>query len=250
MTDIANIVMTMPVKDGDATEYTYRWAIEMEKVGRNLGYNVISIKSNNVTYDNVNKALEKYRPKVYIHTGHGCPTALNGQKECIVTRKYEIEELMRMDSSELDKIMSPVKISGCTNGICGLHDDICLPLCFKETNLHLLKDTIVVANACHSSSHLGRDVISYGAKSYMGYSDLLLFPVDTMKSQDMFGEIHTEFVKNILMGNSVGESYYKMMKMEDTYIRMYKSVKWVGLPLLFNHKHRELLGDHNATIYY
>lgn len=249
MVDIANILITMPVKNGDATEHTYRWAIQMEKVAKSLGYNVISIKSNNVTYDNVNKALEKYRPKVYIHVGHGCPSALNGQKECIVTRKYEIEELMRMDTSELDKIMNPVKISGCTKGVCGLHDEVCLPLCFKETNLHLLRDTIVVANACHSSSHLGRDAISYGAKCYMGYDQLLLFPVDTIKSQEMFGEIHVEFVKNILMGESVGEAYNKMMTKEDSLIRFYKPIKWIALPMLWNHKHRELLGNHNATIY-
>lgn len=249
MVDVATVVMTMPVKSGDATEHTYKWAIEMEKIAKDLGYRVISIKGNDVTYDKVTKALENYHPKVFIHTGHGCPTALNGQKDCIVTRKYEISELMSIEPEKLDLLLHPVKLSGCTKDICGLQDSVCLPLCFNETNLHLLKGSIIIANACHSSSMLGRCAIAYGATAYLGYDDLLLFPVDTMQSQNLFKEIHVELMKNILMGNTVGDANRKVRAMEDAYIRMYKQVKWVGLPLLWNHKHRELLGDNSATVY-
>jgi hypothetical protein len=247
---VATIVITMPVKSHDATEHTFLWAIEMEKIAKSFGYKVISLKGNDVTYDKVTTAIQKYSPRIFIHVGHGCAVSLNGNRECIVNRKYQIDELMNMDYDRLEKLMYPVKLgNSCGKEICELQDSVCLPLCFSPTNVHLLKDTIVLAVACHSSSQLGRCAVAYGATAYLGYNDLLLFPVDTMQSQDMFGDIHIQLMKNILMGNSVGEAYNKIMAMEDYYIRMYKSIKWVGLPLLFNHRHRELLGDVNATIY-
>ena len=246
---VATVLLTMPVKARDATEHTYKWALQMEKIAKDLGYKVVSIRGKKVTYKNVTNALETYHLDVFVHTGHGCPTALNGYDDCIVTRKYEVSELVGMAPEKLERLMNPVKLSGCTKEICGLNDEVCAPLCFNPTNINLLKNSIVLSNACHSSSYLGRCAIALGIKSFVGYDNLLLFPVDTMKTQVMFGQLHIELMKNILLGDSVGEAYNKMMEMEDSLIRYYKHIKWVGLPLLWNHKHRELLGDPNATIY-
>lgn len=246
---IATVLITMPRKVGDPTWYTYDWAQKMENVARSLKYNVITLKGDNVNYRNVNAAIERYHPRLYIHSGHGCPTHLTGQKECILTRKYTIEELMSMEPERLDRILNPVKLSGCGQSICNLTSNACAPLCFNETNIHLLEGSIIDAVSCHSAERLGKCAIKYGVETYVGYHDLLLFPVDGMRSQDIFGEIHLEFLKHLLMGDTVGEADDAMRRMEDTYIRWYKRTKWVALPLLWNHIHRDVLGNYNASIY-
>lgn len=246
---VATVLITMPRKVGDPTFYTSMWAHKMESVARSLGYNVITLKGDNVTYRNVTAAIEKYRPRLYIHSGHGCPSSLNGQNECIVTRKFSIDELLSMEPKKLDKLLDPIKLSGCGKSICELESNACSPLCLKDTNIHLLRGSIIYAIACHSTEQLGKCAIRYGVQSYVGYHDLLLFPVDGMKSQDMFGDMHIEFLRYLLSGYSVGEADRAMRKMEDTYIRLYRQTKWVALPLLWNTLHREVLGDRNAIIY-
>lgn len=245
----ATILMTIPRKAGDPTWYTSEWAQKMENLARSLGYNVVSIKGGNTTYKNVTTAIERLKPRLYIHAGHGCPTSLNGQNECIVTRKYSVDELMSMEPQQLDKLLNPVKLSGCGKSICQLENNLCSPICFKDTNIHLLKDSIIYAVACHTAESLGKCAVQYGVETYVGYRDLLLFPVDQMHSQDMFGEIHLEFLRYLLSGYNVGEANDAARRMEDSYIRLYKSIKWTALPLLWNHLHREVLGDSSARIY-
>lgn len=245
----ANILITIPRKQNDPVFYTSQWAEKAYKLAKSLGYNVIALRGDNVTYRNVTVALQRYHPKVYLHFGHGCSYHLNGQRQCIVTRKLGIDELLSMSPERLDKILNPVKLSGCNKDICQLQNDTCQPLCFNDTNINLLKDSIVYAVACHSAEGLGKCAIQYGVESYVGYRDLLLFPVDGMRSQDMFGEIHIEFLKHLLMGETVEEADGAMRIMEDTYIRLYKDTKWIALPLLWNHLHREILGNYNASMY-
>jgi hypothetical protein len=242
------ILITIPRKQNDPTTYTSVWGEEMVKIARSLGYSPIILRGDNVNYRNTNAAIEKYHPRLYVHTGHGCSYHLTGQRQCIVTRKLEIDELLSMNPEKLDRILNPIKLSGCGKNICQLQNDTCQPLCFNETNIHLLKDSIIYAVACHSAEGLGRCAIQYGVDAYVGYEDLLLFPVDNMRSQDMFGDIHLEFLKYLLSGYTVGEAEYAMRMMEDSYIRLYKPIKWIGLPLLWNHLHREVLGNKNATI--
>lgn len=250
MTKSATVLMTIPKKKNDATSYTASWAEEIYGIAKSLGYNVVVLRGNDTTYDKVTNAIETYKPRVFIHTGHGCGSALNGNNDCIVTRKYSIGELMKMDSAKLDKMFNPVKLgNSCGKDTCSLQGDICMPLCFNSTNINLLKNSIVIANACHSSSILGRCAIAYGVQSYVGYSDLLLFPTDTMKSENIFKEIHVELARSILMGQSVGEANNIARSMEDAYIRVYKGYKWVALPMIWNTMHREVLGNREATIY-
>lgn len=249
---VATILVTIPRKVGDPTFYTSVWGEKMVKIARRMGYKVITLKGDNVTYRNTTAAIEKYHPRLYVHTGHGCQAHLTGQKECILTRKFDIEQLLSMDYWKLDKLLNPVKLGsskGCGKDICKLENDLCNPICLLDTNVHLLKDSIVYAVSCHSAERLGRCAIQYGVQSYIGYNDLLLFPVDHMQSQNMFGDIHVEFLKNLLEGSTVKEANDVMKMMEDTYIRLYKQIKWIGLPLLWNALHREVLGDTRATIY-
>lgn len=245
----ATILITIPKKKLDPTDYTSQWAENAYRLAKSLGYNVVVLRGDNTTYYNVTSALQKYHPRVYLHFGHGCQTHLTGQRECILTRKYSIDELLSMEPEQLDKILNPIKLSGCGKNICQLQNNACQPLCFNDTNINLLKDSIVYAVSCHSAERLGKCAIQYGVQSYVGYNDLLLFPVDGMRSQDIFGQIHLEFLRHLLEGETVGEANDAMRMMEDTYIRLYRDIKWVALPALWNALHREVLGDPTMTIY-
>lgn len=249
------VLITMPIKKGDPTEYTYTWATKAEQIAKELGYNVITLKGNENTYDNVSDAIKKYKPKLYTHYGHGCPSSLQGQQECLIVRKYSIDELICMAESpyieerqKVFKLLNPMGKLSCP-GICALDVDPCSPLCVYPTNINLLKDSIILAVACHSAAQLGKCGIKYGVKTYVGEDDLLMFPVDTMNSQDMFGEIQLTMFKELLLGKSVQEAVNTTEKLEDTYIRKFKTVKYIALPILWNKIHRQVLGNKNAMIY-
>lgn len=261
----ATILVTAPRKNGDATIHTAQWADQFIKMAKQLGYNVITLRGNDVTYDNLTKTLEKNQNRetgqsnirLYWHFGHGCPGHLLGQNECILTKKFGIDELLYIGRSGIDengidgyyrlnKILHPLK-SSCP-GICQLEEKICNP-CFKETNINLLKGAIIGTTACHSGLQLARCAIQYGAETYIGYNELFLFPVDSMRSQDISGEIQLEFLRNLLLGKSVRESEITMMKMENAYISMYKKTKYISLPMLWNQKYRIIRGNYDARIY-
>lgn len=246
------IIITMPRKDKDPTQHTYEWATKMVKIARELGYQVVTIEKDDVNYDYVTKMIQLHHPRLFIHVGHGCTTSLQGQWECIVTKKFSIDELVEIgkrDISKLDRILNPVKLGGCGKSMCKLENDICNPICLKDTNINLLKGTIIYGVACHSASQLGKCSIRYGIESYIGYDDLLLFPVDDMRSQDMFGEVHIEFLRCLLEGYSVSEANKEANKMESNYIRIYKKTKYISLPLVWNKMHREILGNKDARIF-
>lgn len=239
------ILITAPMKRFDATQWTAEWGEKAIKMAKELGYNVIAIKGDNTTYKNVSDALTKYQPRLYIHMGHGCLLSLQGNSECIIAKKMSTDKIieMAMRGRRLYCSRNMEMGYGC------LSDDPCFPICLKDTNVNLLNGTIVFAVACHSSAQLGRCAIAYGAEAYVGYSDLMLFPVDSMKSQDMAGEIHLEYLRYLLMGYSVSEAEYMMRKMEDAYIQMYKPVKYISIPILWNQEYREVLGYADARIF-
>ncbi len=255
MKEPENILITMPIKKGDPTEYTYAWALKAEQIAKELGYNVITIKGKDNTYDKVSDAIKRYKPKLYTHFGHGCPSSLQGDRECQVVRKYSIDELICMaESPDIEekqkvlKLLNPLGELSCP-GICKLDVDPCSPLCTYPTNINLLKGSIILAIACHSASMLGKCSIKYGVETYVGEDDLLMFPVDTMNSQDMFGEVHLTMFKELLVGKSIQEAVNTMSELEDSYIRRFKRVKYVSLPMLWNKIHRQILGNKNAMIY-
>ncbi len=241
------IMVLRPERKGDPTEYTYQWAQEALKMMKSYDYTVIDIKKDEVTYDNVSNAIAYYKPRLIVSFSHGCPTSIQGQNECVITRRFDVDELVKM--SNFKQIIEPlIMLSGCKN-TCKSMPDVCNPICMNDTNVNLLKDTIVFTVACYSASQLGKCAIKYGADSYIGYSDLMLFPVDDIGSQDMFRDVHLTFLKEILNGNTVGEAEYKMSMHENSLIRMYKSTKYVSLPLLWNKLNRKVLGDKSSTLY-
>jgi len=152
------------------------------------------------------------------------------------------------ERQKLLKLLKPLGEISCP-GICSLENDPCSPLCLFDTNVNLLKDTITVAVACHSASRLGRCAVSYGAHAYVGEDELLMFPVDSLNSQDMFGEVQLSMFKELLLGNSVQGAEKVMSELEDSYIRRFKKIKYIALPMLWNKIHRKILGNVNSSIY-
>lgn len=253
--ETSKILIVAPVKKGDPTQHTHKWAMKASQFAKDLGYNVKVIEGNDVTYDNVTKTIREFKPRLFASFSHGCPNSLIGQNECMVTRKFTVDELLSMYSSnnpeKLDtfrKIMKPLGDVSCP-GICTLDDNICNPLCNNETNIDELKGTIVFATACFSAKQLGVCSTKYGVDSYIGFQDLLMFPVDTMNSQDIFGEIQLEFYKSLLMGKSVGQAEQDMITLEDKYIKLYKTIKYISLPMVWNKVNRRILGNKDISIY-
>lgn len=239
----------------DPTEYTYKWAQKAIKMAKSLGYNVKVIEKDNVTYDNVSKAIKKYSPRILATFSHGCPSSIQGQKECVIVRKYSVDDLLCLaespyieDRQRVIKLLNPLGELSCP-GICRLDTDPCSPFCLNDTNVNLLKDSIVFAVACHSASQLGRCAIAYGTTAYIGYDDLLMFPVDSLNSQDMFGDVQLTFLKELLMGNTVQGAEMVMSELEDSYIRRFKKTKYVALPMLWDKIHRKVLGNKDTMIY-
>lgn len=251
----ATIMILCPMKKSDPTEYTHQWAQKAIKMAKDLEYDVKVLEKDDVTYNNVSEAIKKYNPRMLATFSHGCPSSIQGQMECAIVRKYTVDELICMAESpyleerqRVIKLLNPLGELSCP-GICKLDNDPCSPLCTYDTNVNLLKGSIILAVACHSASQLGRCAISYGVKTYIGYSDLLMFPVDTLKSQDLFGDVQLTFLKELLMGKSVQEAERAMSELEDSHIRRFKKTKYIALPMLWNKLHRQILGDANNLIY-
>lgn len=248
----ATILITAPEKSNDPTTWTHMWAVEANKIAKNLGYDVVFIERNDTTYNNVTEAFQKYKPRLYIHLGHGCPSSLQGNTECIVTRKYTVDDLLCMANDplqheKLDKLMNPLKAS--CEYLCSLESDQCNPLCTYDTNIGELKGSIVYAVACHSASGLGVCANKYGVETYIGFNDLLMFPVDSVGSQNFFKDVHLKMFESLLLGRTVKESEEEMSKLETSYIKYFKKTKYIALPMLWNLIHRRIIGNLDAMIY-
>ncbi len=250
----AKILIVIPMKHGDPTQHTYKWGQKAAQIAKDLGYTVKTIEKDNVTYENVTKTIQTFKPRLFASFSHGCPNSLIGQDECVVTRKFSVDEMLAMNDSGIPekidvfrKMVNPLGEITCP-GICKL-DDICNPLCNNETNIGNLNGSIVYATACFSAKQLGVCSTKYGVQSYIGFQDLLMFPVDSLNSQDIFGDVQLEFYKSLLLGKTIAEAEQDMIALEDDYIRKYKKIKYISLPMLWNKVNRRILGNKNASIY-
>ncbi len=253
MIEPANILLVAPRKDNDPLIYTYEWFQKAKQMALDLGYNVKTLEKDEVTYKNLTNLIQTFKPRLFAQFSHGCPNSLQGQHECVLTRKFSPEELLNMyDNPDKHdtfvKMFKPLGNLSCP-GICKLDDNICNPLCSNNTNIHELKGSIIFATACFTAKQLGLCSIKHGIQSYIGFQDLLMFPVDTKNSQDMFGEIQLKFYESLLLGKSVSEAEQDMSTLEDMYITKFKDTKWVALPMVWNKVNRRILGDKNASIY-
>lgn len=255
MHDPATILFTLPEKKGDPTYHTAVWGRKAVAMAKSLGYNVVVLQKEQTTYQNVTNTLEKYNPRMVVHYGHGCKTNIQGQNGCIITRNYNIDELLSMAQSPF--IEDRQKLLGMLNhlgelscpGICSLENDPCASRCREDTNVSLLKNKIVYTTACYSADQLGKCAIQYGADSYTGADDLFLFPVDRIGSQDIFGDLQLLGLREILLGHSVGDAEAAMSEAEDKLITKFKPIKYMALSLLWNKLRRRTLGNWDITIY-
>ena len=80
------------------------------------------------------------------------------------------------------------------------------------------------------------------------HKDILIYTIDNFNSQDIFINIELEFYKSLLIGKTVGEAEQNMIKLENSYIKQYKNLKYISLPLLFNKMNRKIVGDRNSSL--
>lgn len=79
------------------------------------------------------------------------------------------------------------------------------------------------------------------------YKDLI-FPLDSLNSQNIFGEIQLEFYKSLLLGKTVFEAEQDMIELENSYIKKYKELKYISLPLLWNKMNRKIIGNKTSSL--
>ena len=216
MTKLIMIIRPISGDEKDATRVTFQWGKDLINYAHGIGYDVLDIAYPNVTYQNVTAILKKYKPDMLIHFGHGCDTYFMGDTECILT--------------------------GGTK-----KDNTCIS-CEQPENLYNLKDTIVVAYSCHASNELGKQMISSGAKSFIGFSDYLMFTEDDVNIQDVFRDALLPLSKKIMDGYTVKESLDQTKKEIIQVTKQWKPVKYVSVPMYWNYKYMELLGDPNASL--
>lgn len=256
------IMILRPMRPKDPTFYTYQWGQQAVNLAKSFGYNVVDIQRENCTYENVSESIQKYQPKLIAVFSHGCVNSLQGQKTCMIAKKYEIEEIVGMkldgyankDENKImvaSRILEPLGYINNSNTRCACKlDDPCDLFCRYPTNADLLMNKIVYTTACFSAAGLGRSAIEYGANSYVGFDDLFLFPIDRMNSQNIYGNIQLIGLKELLVGHTPADAEAAMITAEDDLIRKYKKVKYIALTLLWNKTNRRVLGNGNATIYY
>jgi hypothetical protein len=145
-----------------------------------------------------------------------------------------------------------------STAILGHNDEILIE---SGKNTHLLKDTIVYARACFSSTVLGNDVIKNGGKAYIGYAG----PFSWVHSADRecnpfkdniaepFKRISNEIPLAILNGHTTLEAHEKSKELCLKLLQQFSSTgnedldKEIRFWLFVDMIIQEHLGDPNAT---
>lgn len=240
------VLITRPKMVGDeATSHTYYWADPLIREIKELGYECVDYKVDNVTYDNVSNAFQSVLPNVYIHFGHGCPSLLIGQYECILTNGIK-----HFDLNILNDLSNTINLDKFEENKYKLGESInCDSMCIHESNVKLLNNKIVIAYACHSAKRLGQCAMKYGAKSYAGFDDYLIFMADSKKTENLFTEPLLEFAYSLFNGDTLRVAREKTFEKYDELIRKYKNVKYLALLLLWDRESFKVYGDENLTIF-
>ena len=145
-----------------------------------------------------------------------------------------------------------------STAILGHNDEVLIE---AGKNTMLLKDTIVYARACFSSTVLGKDVITNGGKSYIGYSG----PFSWVHSADRecnpfkdkiaepFKRISNEIPLSILRGHTTLEAHERARELCLELLQEFSSTgnedldKVIRFWLFVDMNIQEHLGDPNAT---
>lgn len=216
MTKTIAIIRPRSGDEKDATRVTYQWGQKLINYAVGIGYDVLDLAYPNVTYQNISAILDKYKPDMLIHFGHGCDTYLMGDTECILTGGTEI-------------------------------DNTCAS-CEMPENLHNVNGTIIVAYSCHASNELGKQMIAAGAKAFVGFRDYLMFTEDDVDIQDVFRDALLPLSERIMNGCTVEEAVKETRKELIEITKEWKPVKYVSVPMYWNYKYMEMLGDPNASL--
>lgn len=217
------VLITRPIMvNDDATAHTYHWAKPILKECYLLGYDVKDLAKKDAEYKLLSKTLMEYNPHVYIHFGHGCVANLVGHKACILTNGSQ-------NVSDNNKYFKNYKYR--------LDDDImCDLLCSLPSNIHLVKNKIVIAYACHSAKRLGICAMRNGALAYIGFDDYLIFITDNKGSEKLFTDPILEFSKSLINGDTIKVAKERTLDKFDENIRRYKSYKMLAMLLLWDKK--------------
>jgi hypothetical protein len=235
------ILITRPAMYEDmATHHTYYWADPVIKYARSLGYDILDYQKKNVTYNNVTAIMKSYNPDVYIHFGHGCPSNLIGQEECVITNgrtSYNVG-----NSKYLDSKSNPFTYR--------MDDDyMCDRLCPKESNVALLRRKDAITYSCHSASRLGVCAMSAGAKSYAGFDDYLIFMTDSVETENIFKGCLLTYTYSLLNGDTIRTAASNTYKEFDNNIKKYKNVSYLGKLLMWDRMAFKVYGDGNQTLF-
>ncbi len=215
MAAIARPLMSDPK---DPTHITYEWGQRIIDYALAHGVDVLDIKGNWIDYQNINVLLSnpENRPDLFVYTGHGCKNYLATQNGCSLTN--------------------------------GWKEDVCSNQCGQPPNLSLLRNAVVVTFSCHSASQLGRCAIKYGARAYVGFSDYMMFTSDSKGSQDLFRDALLPMATELITGKTVGEAVAATKAALYSAAKQWKPIKYLAIPMMWNHEYMEVLGDMNARL--
>jgi len=202
----------------DPTYYTFNWSNSVVNKAKSLGYKVITIDKDNVNKDTLEYNILKYKPALYIHYGHGCPTHLIGQDNCIVS------------------VLSDNNIM--------ISDDRCQLCSFDNTDM--FNDMIMLTYSCHSAKQLGKHMAEHC--TYIGFDDYLLFLADNIGSDTLFGNALNTFAIELLFGNTVQGAFEKTRNELEKLVISYKDVEYISTLAYWDMEHLKVYGDSNITI--
>lgn len=199
---------------GDATHILNEWADELIIYAQQLGYPVIDIGGYNLTYERMTDILMQTKPTVLFNFSHGCRTYLMGNDmKCTLTRGWEDAE---------------------SCGVCGM-----------PNNLKAISGTAIIAFSCHSGAQLSKCAIQYGSPAYAGFADNLIVVSDKYGTQNIFRDALLPLAYHILEGWTIGAATEQARVDLLEFVKKYKPVEFVSVPLYYNRKYLVLEGDHN-----
>jgi hypothetical protein len=206
---------------GDATHILSEWALELISFASQNGFNVVVISGTNLTYERMTEILTATKPAILFNFSHGCQTYLmgnpvNGVMRCTLTRGWE-------------------------DPLCGL--------CGMPGNLSVAHGMAIVAYSCHSAYQLGKCAIKFGSPNYIGFSDSLIVVSDRFGTQDIYKESLLPLAKRILEGWTAGAAVEATRSDLFNNIKLYKPVELISVPLWYNRKYLEQLGDPNWKLF-
>ncbi len=213
MAAIARPLMKDPA---DPTYITFGWGEIIKQYALEHGVDVLDIVDPWIEHARITPLLMKNHPDLFVYTGHGCKNFLAVQGGCSLTN--------------------------------GFREDVCTSQCNKSPNLGVLKNAIVVTFSCHSVSQLGNCAVKYGARSYVGFSDFMMFTSDGMGSQDLFRDALLPMVIELINGKTVGEAADATKAALLAAAKQWKPVKYLAIPFMWNHEYMQVLGDLNARL--